>query len=79
MNDVEDEDGTAVIVDGKVVAWFSVFDDAAVDWCRDAHFGRWLTWRARCPAITPITPEQLENAQQWARKMAALFEEEAPP
>ena len=66
--------GAAVLVDGKVVAWFAEFDEAAEEWCTENHFGRWLTWRAKSPEIVPATPDEIANAQQRADDLAALFE-----
>lgn len=67
--------GAAVIVGGVVVAWFATFDEAAEDWCRDNHFGQWLTWRAKPPEIVPLTTEELERVEQRAKELSALFKE----
>jgi hypothetical protein len=53
--------GAAVIVRGVVVAWFATFDEAAEDWCRENHFGEWLTWRAKAPEIVPPTEDEYER------------------
>lgn len=50
--------GTAVLVGGQVVAWFRDFDDSSAEWCRDNHFGQWLTWRAATPETIALTPEE---------------------
>lgn len=66
--------GVAVMVDGKVVAWFADWDETASEWCTENHFGRWLTWRAITPEIIPATQNEIENARQCADELAELFE-----
>lgn len=63
--------GTAVLVGGKVVAWFAEFDEEARDWCSSNHFGRWLAWRAQEPEIVPMTAEELEECDKRAEEMMA--------
>lgn len=66
--------GAAVMVDGKVVAWFADWDETTSEWCTENHFGRWLTWRAITPEIIPATQNEIENARRWADDIAELFE-----
>lgn len=66
--------GVAVMVDGKVVAWFADWDESASEWCTENHFGRWLTWRAITPEIIPASQNEIENARRWADDIAELFE-----
>lgn len=66
--------GAAVLVDGKVIAWFVDFNGTAEEWCTENHFGRWLAWRATPPEIVPLTPDEYEAAQQRAAEFATLFE-----
>lgn len=66
--------GAAVIVDGKMVAWFAEFNEAAEEWCTENHFGRWLVWRATTPEIVPLTTAEYEAAKRNSAEFAALFE-----
>ncbi|MBK8132608.1 MAG: hypothetical protein IPK48_07795 [Gammaproteobacteria bacterium] len=68
------ETGVAVIVDGEVVAWFPQFDDSITDWCTENYFGRWLTCKAECPVLIPITEEQFQQAALDAAEMAKIFD-----
>jgi hypothetical protein len=72
--------GAAVIVGGKVVAWFAEFDEAAQEWCTENHFGQWLIWRATPPVIVPLTDEEHAEVMRKAEELATLFKEapEAP-
>jgi hypothetical protein len=50
--------GTAIIVDGKTVAWFAEWTPQARDWCHSNHAGRWVGWKAKTPEIIALS--QLE-------------------
>ena len=63
--------GTAVIVRGRVVAWFADWTEEASEWCTENHFGEWLTWRAKPPEIVPLTPEEYDQAMKAGAKLAA--------
>jgi hypothetical protein len=63
--------GAAILVDGKVVAWFADFDEAARDWCSFNHFGKWLVWAATTPEIIPLTPEEQADCDRRADEMLA--------
>jgi hypothetical protein len=65
--------GTAVLVNGEIVAWFANFDESAEDWCRDNHFGNWLTWRATPPETIPLTTEEQELVDANVAKFAEFF------
>jgi hypothetical protein len=65
--------GTAVLVDGDIVAWFSEFTEEARDWCSENYFGRWLTWRSKPPEIVPLTHEELKQAEAKAAELAEFF------
>lgn len=67
--------GAAVLVRGKVVAWFSEFTEEAQEWCTENHFGEWLTWRAKPPEIVPLTEAEYDEAMQSAVEMAAWFKD----
>lgn len=66
--------GTAVLVNGQVVAWFARFDESAVEWCRDNYFGQWLTWRAKPPETIPLTEGEELEAQKKAARFMAFFD-----
>jgi len=71
---MDEPQGTAIIVDGKIVAWFATFDDAAQGWCTENHFGKWLaTWRTTPPTVIPLTTDELDAARAKAREMAKFF------
>jgi hypothetical protein len=65
--------GTCVLVDGKPVAWFHVFDDAAQDWCSENYFGRWLGRRANSPALVPFTRDELVAIEQRASELSEFL------
>lgn len=65
--------GTAIIVDGKTVAWFAEFTPSADNWCKENHFGRWLGWRAKTPEIVPLTQTEYETLKADATRMAERF------
>lgn len=76
--------GTAVLVNGEVVAWFKDFygaDDDRIasyyqscqDWCRDNYFGQWLTQKAYAPEVVPFTKEQLAAAEAEAEELSKFF------
>lgn len=67
--------GTAVLVDGAIVAWFEDFDDVAREWCTENYFGEWLAWRATPPEIVPLTDAEEREAKQAAANFAAAIEE----
>ena len=75
-NAQSDKEGTAVIVDGKVVAWFAEFDDEAADWCSYNHFGKWIAWRATAPEIVPLTEVEYDRIMEQAKELSKLFKEE---
>lgn len=68
------ETGVAVIVDGQVVAWFNKFDDSVIDWCAGNYFGRWLTCKAECPVLIPLTEDEMKKAEDDAEEMRKIFE-----
>lgn len=73
-NDIDINDlGAAVIVNGKIVAWFADFDDEAREWCSYNHFGEWMTWRSKIPEIVPLTQEEVERADKKAKEFAKFF------
>lgn len=61
--------GSAVIVNGKVVAWFADWNEANNDWCTENHFGEWLTWRAKPPEMVPLTEKELAQVERNAAKL----------
>lgn len=67
--------GSAVIVDGRIVAWFAEPNETTDDLCRGLWFGRWLTWRAKPPELVPLTQAEYEGAMRWAESTAAKIAE----
>ena len=67
--------GTAVIVNGSVVAWFREFDESAHDWCTRNFFGEWLTWDAHKPEVIPLSKAQMAKIRRAAKKLAANIRE----
>lgn len=72
----ESQRGVAVVVDGETVAWFSVFDEAAHDWCSELYFGKWLLWPAEIPELVALTPEQKALVKAKADEYIAFFTEQ---
>ena len=70
--------GTAIIVDGQIVAWFSEWDEAARDWCTENFFGLWLGWRAKRPEIIPLSDDERlrieKEAEEFSAKLRGLGE-----
>jgi len=73
METANEKVGTAVIVDGQIVAWFSEWDEAARDWCTENFFGLWLTFRAKAPAIIPLTEDEIVEIEKGAAELCAKF------
>lgn len=73
-DEIKKETGIAVIVDGIVVAWFHKFDDTTVDWCTENYFGRWLTCKAECPALIPLTEDEIKKVEADAEEMRKIFD-----
>lgn len=69
----KDSRGTAIMVDGQVVAWFAQFTEEAREWCTENYFGKWLAWQAESPAIVPLTTEEHEAALQEAAQLVKQF------
>jgi len=67
--------GTAVLVDGEVVAWFATFTEEAREWCTENYFGRWLAWRSKPPEIVPLTEAEYDEAMRRGKELASLFED----
>lgn len=63
--------GAAVIVRGKVVAWFADWTEAAQEWCTENHFGEWLVWWAKPPEIVPLTIEEIAKIELEANDLYA--------
>ena len=63
--------GVAILVDGAVVAWFAELDEHAGNFCQEAWFGRWLTWRATPPQLIPLTPTEYAEAQRRGKELHA--------
>ena len=63
-----DIDGTAIWIDGQIVAWFR-YSDHAAEWAREHYFGQWLATARAIPNIPPFTPEELEEAGIRADEM----------
>jgi hypothetical protein len=63
--------GSAVIVNGKLVAWFADFDAEAEDFCSGMWFGQWVTWRAEPPKLVPLTEEEHARVQAEAAALMA--------
>lgn len=68
------ETGIAVIVDGEAVAWFNKFDDTIADWCTENYFGRWLTCKAECPVLIPLTDDEMKKVEADTEEMMKIFE-----
>jgi hypothetical protein len=68
------QEGVAVLVDGRVVAWFENFDKSAEQWCTDNHFGRWLAWKSHAPSIAHLTKDENDMISKRASDMAAYFD-----
>lgn len=68
--------GTAVLVNGEIVAWIANFDESAADWCRDNHFGNWLTWRANPPELIPLTAEEQKQVDAKVAEFTGFFKPE---
>lgn len=66
---MNDNIGTVVIVDGKLVAWFADFNEEAREWCTENFFGRWLGWKAKEPEQIPLTIEDLGRIEKDADEM----------
>lgn len=63
----DDQSGVAVIVDGRIVAWFAELNTAAEQWCTENYFGTWLTLGATPPEIVPLSEQEqlaIERAAQ---------------
>ena len=67
--------GTAVIVRGKIVAWFATFTEEARDWCTENHFCEWLTWRAKAPEMVPLTEAEYDAVMRDAKELAEKLKE----
>lgn len=65
--------GAGVYVNGKPVAWFATFDEAASDWCTENYFGRWLACKSTAPMPIPKTKEELEDIQKRAAELYDLM------
>ena len=63
--------GVCVLVRGAAVAWFADFDDAAVAWCTENHFGEWLVWRAAAPLLIPLTEQEAAECERKAAELHA--------
>lgn len=61
--------GAGVYVNGRPVAWFATFDQAASDWCTENYFGRWLIYKSTAPMPVPKTKEELEDIQKRAAEL----------
>lgn len=73
MENTKENVGTAVIVDGAIVAWFAEWDEAAREWCTENFFGLWLTFRAKRPEIIPLTEDELVEIEKGAAELCAKF------
>lgn len=65
--------GAAVLVGGRIVAWFAEFTDEAQEWCTANYFGQWLVWRATPPNMVPLTKEEYERVQKEVEEFRELF------
>jgi len=74
MVEMSENLGTAVLVNGQVVAWFATFDESAVEWCRDNYFGQWLTWRAKPPEVVPLTEDEELEVQKKVAGFMTFFD-----
>ena len=63
--------GTAVVVDGALVAWFAEPDEHAEDFCRTNWYGRWLAWRSIPPQLIPLTPDEQAKCEAAGKELAA--------
>lgn len=69
------ETGIAIIVDDEVVAWFHRFDYSVREWCTENYFGRWLTCKAECPILIPLTEDEMKQVEVDAEEMMRLFKD----
>lgn len=67
--------GIAILVNGRIVAWFAEFDESAREWCTANHFGEWLGWRASAPGIIPLTEAEDTEIRRQAAALHKLFQE----
>lgn len=63
--------GTAIIVNGAIVAWFAATDETAQEWASENHFGEWLSMPASTPNIIPFTQQQIDNAKAKGAELYA--------
>lgn len=66
---ISGETGVAVIVDGRIAAWFAEFDSGAEEFCTENFFGRWVTMPAYYPRIISPTTEELMRVQELALQL----------
>lgn len=66
--------GTAIIVDGKIVAWFANPDELSAEWCTAAYAGEWLAWPADAPVLDGVSDEDMRRVGKKAEATKALFE-----
>ncbi len=65
MNKMKDKyEGTVIIVNGEIIAWFADFNDSALEWCRDNYFGEWLAIPGIKPKIKPLSKEEIEQTEK---------------
>lgn len=65
--------GTAIIVNGKIVAWFANHDELSAEWCIAAHAGEWLAWPAEAPVLDGVSDEDMARAGEKVEAMKALL------
>ncbi|MCB1714256.1 MAG: hypothetical protein KDK05_03880 [Candidatus Competibacteraceae bacterium] len=66
--------GTAIIVNGEIVAWFADHDELSAEWCSVAYGGEWLAWPADAPVLDGVSDEDMARVGEKAEAMKALFE-----
>lgn len=58
--------GTAVVVNGEVVAWFRSFTEEAREWCAQEYFGQWYGFDSYLPELLS-KKQQRKRAKSFAR------------
>lgn len=65
--------GTAIIVNGEIVAWFANPDELSVKWCTAAYGGEWLAWPADAPVLDGVSDEDMRRAGEKVEAMKDVF------
>lgn len=74
MNKMKDKcEGTVIIVNGEIIAWFANFNDNALEWCRDNYFGEWLAIPGIKPKIKPLSKEETKQTEKSVNELLSFL------